>query len=172
MAPGQAPGAAAGGTPKPFVIVRPAAPAGEQHHELNARATTTNAVGAHVQDRVKAALARTGRGAEIKTAIATAVAPAAGADAMRNAGGMASRGPERVVTNAIGVHFRANIVARTNPGAPRPGTLAASVANPPPVVVAGSSGIVRAGQGVNGLGGPVRASPGVINGTSFHPRHP
>ncbi len=157
------------GPKKKVILLRPSkhAVAAQRPHGLTTPSgalTVTNTLGAHVQDRVRAALARAGRGAPTKNAIGGAVAasPAGGGNVNATAG---------VATNAIGmtVHIHPGLAGpnssenRTVSGAP--------TATAPNRFVINGRDMIRPGSG-GGIGGPARNAVGGISGNSFHLRQP
>ena len=153
-------------------LKRPGLQVGQPEHAHNlspatvTAVTRTNAVGAHVQDRVRAALARAGSHGEIKNAIGGAAAPGAG-------GGNANAA-EGVAVNSVGmtVHVHPNI-AGTNTAEPKTG-LAESVATAGTMnhSVVNGHDMIRPGSATGAIGGPAKNTGGVLSGSMFHLRHP
>jgi hypothetical protein len=134
-----------------------------------------NAIGARVEDRVRAAMARanaSGNGA--RNAVGSTMA---------NNAGSAANPADGVVTNAIGmaVHVHPTLPQPMN-GAPGTGVAASAGARMPAAGmngagVAGAAGVNGTGTGhlasrAGTIGGPAKGVSGVLNGTDFHPRHP
>jgi hypothetical protein len=153
---------------KPIRIGRAAKDAGMQGHSrhLSAQAgVVINAIGAHVQDRVSAAGARANGFQEgPKNAIGSNVANLAGS--------ISANAADLAVTNAIG------IAVRVRPSIPGPviaehgaGAIAFAGGSMPKAAINGT-GMSRIGLGVGVIGGPAKNVAGVLNGTSFRPRHP
>jgi hypothetical protein len=135
-----------------------------------------NAIGARVQDRVRAAIARANAsGSGVRNAVGGAVANNA-ESVSAPAGG--------VVTNAIGVAVQAH------PNVP--GYMGSELKTGPPTSDGRIANTGRAGIGgasidgvsinntntsrpplrIGALGGPAKNMSGGLNGTDFHPRHP
>jgi hypothetical protein len=171
--------AAHAGAPAPkskaIVLVRPSKGLGVGHPaDASAPGTAINAigehvaVGAHIEDRVRAALAR----AVGKNAVGSAVP--------NNLGGASARGGERTVVNAIGatVRFRPQL-AGTVSGARAAGATAlagraGSVRSDAPtntLAAINGTGMTHIGSGPGVIGGATRNHSGSINGTSFRPRY-
>ena len=126
---------------------------------------TINAVGAHVQDRARAALAREATRAAARNAIGGVTSPGiVGGDAATNA-------PQAVTKNAIGmtVPVRPNVPG-TNTAEPKAGAVLAT-GNATNRAAIGGHDMIRPGA-AGGLGGPARSRPGVLSGSDFHARHP
>jgi hypothetical protein len=132
-----------------------------------------NAIGARVEDRVRAAMARanaSGNGA--RNAVGST---------MSNNAGSAANPADGIVTNAIGmaVHVHPTLPQAMN-GAPGTGVAASAGARMPAAGmngVAGAAGVNGSGMGhlasrAGTIGGPAKGVSGVLNGTDFHPRHP
>lgn len=164
---------AGGGTArqkKNIVLLRPSKHSVALQHPRNvgpAESTmrATNPVGAHVEDRVKAALARANGNATTKNAIGTAAAPGM-------VGGGNAHAAEGVTTNAIGMTVPVHPVvpganAGETKGAPN---VAASTAMNRPVI--NGRDMIRPGTATGVIGGPARNAVGVLNGTNFHIRQP
>jgi hypothetical protein len=173
---GKKAGAGLAPTKKQIVIFRPSKHApthpgvAEQARNFNpsiAAVSRTNAVGAHVQDRVRAALARGRIPGDSKTAIGLALP---GAAEGRN--GSATEG---VVVNSIGMTVRvhpgvpATAAGEAGPAALAPVANAGAVTNH--AVVNGRE-MVRPGAATAGIGGPAKNTAGVLSGSMFHTRHP
>jgi hypothetical protein len=132
-----------------------------------------NAIGARVQDRVRAAIARA-------NASGSGGRNAAGGAVANNAGSVSANPAGSVVTNAIGMAVQAHpniagsLGSELKTGAP---TSASGR-----IVITGSSGGVggassngntgRSALRIGAIGGPAKNVLGVLNGTDFHPRHP
>jgi len=124
-----------------------------------------NAIGARVQDRVAAAIARANRSKEgAKNAVGSNVANLAGSISA-NAGDLA-------VTNAIGiaVHLRPSIPGPVI-GEHGAGAIAFAGAAMPKAAMNGT-GIGRPALRIGAIGGAARSAAGALNGTDFRPRHP
>jgi hypothetical protein len=137
-----------------------------------------NAIGARVQDRVRAAIARA------NASVSGARNPVGSTG---TAGSASANATDSVATNAIGmaVHVHPN---NTNPMSGSLGNTTASAGGRIPLAGAnGSAGIGGTsinGASINGanmgrpafrvgaVGGPAKSMVGVLNGTDFHPRHP
>jgi hypothetical protein len=126
---------------------------------------TTNAVGAHVQDRARAALAREATRAAARNATGGVASPGiVGSGATTNA-------PEAVTKNAIGVTVPVHPnIPGTNTSEPKTGAVVAP-GNPANRAAIGAHDMVRPGAAAL-IGGPARSRPGVLSGSDFHPRHP
>lgn len=154
---------------KPILIGRAAKDAGMQGHSRHLSAqeagVVINAIGARVQNRVSAAGARTNGFQEgAKNAIGSNVANLAGS--------ISANAADLAVTNAIG------IAVRVRPSIPGPviaehgaGATAFAGGSMPKGAINGT-GMSRIGLGVGVIGGPAKNVAGVLNGTSFRPRHP
>jgi hypothetical protein len=171
--------AARGGAPtqksKAVVISRPSKGpgAGGPGRPSNADepSTALNAIGAHVangahiEDRVRAALAR----AVGKNAIGSAMP--------NNLGVAPARAGERTVVNAIGspVRFRprlpGTVIGAQPAGASVPLPNARAVHSNALAAINGT-GMTRIGSGPGVIGGAARNLSGSINGTSFRPKYP
>jgi hypothetical protein len=127
----------------------------------------TNAIGAHVQDRAKAALARAASRGEIRNAVGGVAAPGAST-------GIAGSGANvEGSKNSIGV----TMPIRPNTPAVRAGEPKTVAASPAAATVVNHAAIggrdIVHSTGRNGaLGGPAKSTAGVLNGTDFHGRHP
>ena len=171
--------AAHGGAPAPkskaFVLVHPSKGPGVGHPaDASAPGTAINAigehvaVGAHIEDRVRAALARAvGRNA-------------AGSAMPNNLAGASTRGGERTVVNAIGamVRFRPRLAgtvggARAAGATAMAGRAGSVRSNAPANTLAAinGTGMTHIGSGPGVIGGAARNFSGSINGTSFRPRY-
>lgn len=136
----------------------------ERPRSMSLGRTTTNSVGAHVQDRARAALAREAARAGARNAIGGVAAPGI-------VGGGANA-PEAVTKNAIGmtVPVRPNIPG-TSPATDPKAVPIVATGNTANRAVIGGHDMIRPGAaGV--LGGPARSRPGVLSGSDFHLRHP
>ena len=164
---------------KRIVLLRPSKLASQFQHARNSSmahgpATTTNAVGAHVQDRVRAALARGTISAAARSGIGSGVM----APGMVGGGTGSSDG---VTKNAIGATVPIH-PGLTNAGASKIGPTTS------PNAAVGSAGLmtnrsalngqtmVHPGSGTTVLGGPTQIrqtnlNTGVLSGNMFHPRH-
>jgi hypothetical protein len=125
-----------------------------------------NAIGARVEDRVRARANASGNGA--RNAVGSAMA--------NDAGSASAKATDSVVTNAIGiaVSVRPNI---PTPGASERGTGAMAPAGGRPVAGINGTGINGTGMGrlasgTGAIGGPAKNVSGVLSGTDFRPRHP
>lgn len=118
-----------------------------------------NSVGAHVEDRVRAAMARAGAAGEILRNVI------GGATAVPGGGG--ARGAGAAVMNAIGQA----VPARGQAGAGRPASSAISAAVAGRIVAINGTTFGRVAARPGAIGGPHRSGAGVIDGTTFHPRH-
>ena len=141
---------------------RPAKPFGVPDIPRN---SAHSAQGAHVQDRARAAIARSiGRAGTTKNAIgsSTTVMASRGDTAGLNAG---------VTRNAIGVtaNFRPRI-PRANTGDNKIGVSAVAGSAMPTAPVINGHGFARSTVGPAMIGGPARAS-GALSGNDFHLRH-
>jgi len=153
-------------------LKRPALQSGQSEHAHNlspatANAVTrTNAVGAHVQDRVRAAFARAGSHGEIKNAIGGAAAP--------GPGGVNTNAAEGVAVNSVGV------TVHVHPGIPGTNTAEPKTGPVEPVASAGTMNhsvvnghdMIRPGSAAGAIGGPAKNTTGVLSGSMFHLRHP
>jgi hypothetical protein len=160
--------------PKAFVLVHPSRGPGVVGQgpadHASAPSTAINAIGehvatgAHIQDRVRAALAR----AVGKNAVGGAVP--------NNLGGASARTGERTVVNAIGatVRFRPRLPATGGGGQPGGATQFgnAGTVHANTLAVINGTGMTRIGSGPGVIGGPARNLSGGINGTTFRLRHP
>jgi hypothetical protein len=139
-------------------IVQPAHP---QMLRPAAGATATNAVGARVQDRARAAMARTAA----RSALGAVAVPG-------NVGGAAINGSEGVTKNAIGMTVPIHPLAPgTNGTETKPGSFATAGSASANTMINGHAA-TRPGVAAGGIGGPARTTPGVLSGSSFHSRHP
>jgi len=160
---------------KGFVLVRPSKGPGVggpgPTRNAGAPGTAINAIGAHVatgahiQDRVRAALAR----ALGKNAVGGAMS--------NNPGGASARTGERTVVNAIGatVRFRpqpAGTVGGARPAAATPFTGNAGAVHANTLAAVNGTGVTHIGSGPGVVGGPARNLSGGINGTTFRLRRP
>jgi hypothetical protein len=137
--------------------------------------TVINAIGARVQDRVRAAIARA-------NGSMNGARNAVGSNAAGNAGGASASAADSVVTNAIGiaVHVHPNIqqpmgsAIGTGATAPAGGRLQVTGINGANINGASFNGanMGRPTFRVGAIGGPVKNTVGVLSGTDFHPRHP
>jgi len=123
------------------------------------------AVGAHIQDRVRAALAR----ALGKNAVGGAMP--------NNLGGASARTGERTVVNAIGaaVRFRPRLpgtVSGAQPAGATPFTGNAGTLHANTLAAVNGTGMTHVGSGPGVIGGPARNQSGGINGTTFRLRRP
>jgi len=147
-------------------------------------ATSTRAVGAHVQDHARAAAARriTAIGSAESPVVGNGVANAAGnitttaiGTAESGAAGKGGWNPAgTVATNAIGIPIRALAPEKFSaaPAAER-GTNSVATAGPRISAVINGRAIIRPGSGPAGIGGPTgRAASGALNGTDFHAKTP
>jgi hypothetical protein len=164
---------------KAIVLLRPSKRASQFQHARNSivahgPATTTNAVGAQVQDRVRAALAK----GTISTAARSSIGSGVTAPGMVGSGASASDG---VTKNAIGAIVPIH-PGMTNIGEPK----IEPIKNPnAPIASAGLTTnrlaldgrtMVHPGMGAAALGGPTQIrqtnlNSGVLSGNMFHPRH-
>jgi hypothetical protein len=154
---------------KPIIIGRAAKDAGMQgrSRHLSAQAgVVINAIGARVPDRVSAAARANSSQEGAKNAIGSNVANLAGS--------ISPNAADLPVTNAIGIAVRARpsipgpVIAE--PGA---GAIAfAGGANAMPKAAINGTGMSHVGLGAGVIGGPAKNVAGVLNGTSFRPRHP
>jgi hypothetical protein len=153
---------------KPIRIGRAAKDAGMQGHSRHLSApagVAINAIGARVQDRAAAAIARANSSQEeAKNAIGSNVANLAGS--------ISANAANLAVTNAIG------IAVRVRPSIPGPvidehgaGAIAFAGGAMPKAAINGT-GMSRISLGAGAIGGPAKNVAGVLNGTSFRPRHP
>jgi hypothetical protein len=175
----------------------PAAPGIGPNHAAAPGTAFGTALGAHVQDRARAALARAmSRNETAKNAIGSAVpSNAAAGSAMRtdrnfvNAAAVngigssgtvvASRGdatgPNAGVTrNAVGItaNFRPRL-PRVDAGQNKIGVTATTHAMPTAPIINGRDLVARSGLGPGMIGGPARrSSAGTLSGSDFHLRHP
>jgi hypothetical protein len=122
-------------------------------------------VGAHIQDRVRAALAR----AVGKNAVGGAMP--------NNLGGASAGTGERTVVNAIGaaVRFRPRLpgtVGGAQPAGATPFTGNAGAVHANTLAAVNGTGMTRIGSGPGVIGGPARNLSGGLNGTTFRLRHP
>ncbi len=147
---------------RPGHVAQPERP----HTPSPGRATTTNAVGAHVQDRARAALAREAARAGGRNAIGGVASPGI------VGGGGAANAPETVTKNAIGmtVPVHPNISGTSTTTEPKPGPAVATGNTANHAAIGGHDMIRPGAAGV--LGGPARSRPGVLSGSDFHLRHP
>ncbi len=160
---------------KRFVLVRPSkgpgvgGPGPSRH--ASAPGTAINAIGehvatgAHIEDRVRAALAR----AVGKNAVGSAVPS--------NLGGASTRAAERTVVNAIGatVRFRPRLpgtVSGAQPAGATPFTANAGTVHANTLAAINGTGVTHIGSGPGVVGGPARNLSGSINGTTFRLRRP
>lgn len=148
---------------KSIVLIRPSKGSGGLGHprDLSAQSPAINAIGAHIQDRVRAAIAREGA----KNAV--------GGSAANNVGGASAHTAERTVTNAIGItmHFRPRIPGTVTGGGQPVGVMALA-GNARTVAAVNGTGMTRIGSVPGVIGGAARQLAGALNGTSFRPRHP
>lgn len=160
---------------KAFVLVHPSKGPGVVGPGLagNASAPSTAinaigehvAIGAHIEDRVRAAQAR----ALGKNAVGSAMP--------NNLGGASARTSERTVVNAIGatVRFRPRLggtVSGAQPGGATAFTGNAGTAHANTLAAVNGTGMTHVGSGPGVIGGPARNLSGGINGTTFRLRHP
>ena len=160
---------------KAFVLIHPSKGPGvvAPGHPTNASAPSTAinaigehvAVGAHIQDRVRAALAR----ALGKNAVGGAMP--------NNLGGASAGIGERTVVNAIGaaVRFRPRLpgtVIGARPAGATPFTGNAGTVRANTLAAVNGTGMTRIGSGPGVIGGPARNLSGGINGTTFRLRRP
>ncbi len=187
-APGaQAPGAQVGGAPIDTGFVPSFRPPGRKPARALARTsgpqapprrlsalpgnTAINAIGARVEDRVRAAIARanaSGKGA--RNAVG---------NAMPINGGNAAAGGAESVVNAIGmavpVHPTASPPAN---GVVGPGGTASTGGRMPGAAdglnggAVNGTGLGRVATRAGTIGGAAKNVPGALNGTDFRPRHP
>ena len=179
----------------PNPLVRPNKEAGGQAPARRLSALpgsiVINAIGARVQDRVRAAMARA-------NASGNGVRNAVGGTMANNAGSVSANAAGSVVTNAIGmaVHVQPNIAGSTGSEL-RTGAPASAGGRTPITGGAGVGGASVNGASINGasingasingtnmgrsalrigaigaIGGPAKTMSGVLNGTDFHLRHP
>ena len=171
--------AAHAGAPAPkskaIALVHPPKGLGVGHAaEASAQGTAINAigehvaVGAHIEDRVRAALAR----AVGRNAVGSAMP--------NNLAGASTRGGERTVVNAIGamVRFRPRLAgtvggARAAGATAMAGSAGSVRSNAPANTLAAinGTGMTHIGSGPGVIGGAARNFSGSINGTSFRPRY-
>jgi hypothetical protein len=155
---------------KAIVLVHPSKGSGGPEHAGNssAQSPAINSIGAHMQDRVTAAIAREAA----KNAVGASTANVGGG-AANNVGATSATTGVRLVTNAIGVavpfHPRP-------PGAvtvvPLVGVTAVAGNATRTVAVSNGAGMTRIGSLPGAIGGPARQLASGLNGTSFRPRHP
>jgi len=148
--------------------------------------TIVNAIGAHVEDRVRAAMARA-------NASGNGVRNAVGGSVANNAGSVSANAAASIATNAIGMAVRVQPnIAGSAGGELRTGA-PASAGNRAQITGGNSAGgggpsvrgaginaasivngtnMGRSALGMGAIGGPARNTAGVLNGTDFHPRHP
>jgi hypothetical protein len=192
--PHQAPGAQVGGAPIDTRIVPSFGPPGKKPPRKLARSVSPlahpakqagapaasrrlsalpgsvviNAIGARVEDRVRAAVARA-------NASGNGPRNAVGNPITTNAGNAAAGAAESVAINAIGmaVHVHPAVSPPAN------GALGAGATASPGRIPAGVNGGAVNGTGMGhvatragAIGGPTRNIPGALNGTDFHLRHP
>jgi len=172
---GRSPKNAAGGLAqkqKKLILLRPSKHAGTLSHPrspgvANAPATVVNAVGARVQDRVRAAHARAvGHGAEAKNAIGGAVARGLAGS------GINANATDSTVVNAIGMTVRVQPgVLGTSPGEHKTGALASTGAATNRSAINGRS-MVRPGARAGAIGGPAHSVAGALNGSDVQIRRP
>lgn len=155
------------------VIFRPSKHAlhsNEPQHEHNLNAangvlTRTNAVGAHMQDRVRAAFAKAGGRAEIRFSVGGTAVPggAAGANAA-----------DRVTKNAIGMTVPIHpSVPTANTGEPKTAAVSPNAASATMNRAAmNGHDMIRPGVRTGSIGGPAKSSTGVLSGNDFHVRRP
>jgi len=154
-----------------ITLLRPSKHAGTLAHPqhantANAPAVVINALGAHVQDRVRAAHARAmNQGTEAKNAIGSPIgAGIVGAGHGVNA-------TEGMVRNAVGVPVRVQpSLPGTTIGESKAGPIASAAATSHSAI--NGRDLVHAPLRTGALGGPAKNAVGVLDGTSFHPRHP
>jgi len=155
---------------KPTPIGRTAkAAAGMQGHSRRLGAllpsVAINAIGARVQDRAAAAIARANSSQEeAKNAIGSNVANLAGS--------ISANAANLAVTNAIGIAVR---VRPTMPGpviGERGVSALASASAAMPKAAINGTGMSRISLGAGAIGGPPKHVAGALNGTDFRPRHP
>jgi hypothetical protein len=128
-----------------------------------------NAIGARVEDRVRAAMARA-------NASGNGPRNAVGSTITTNAENAAAGAAKSVVINAIGMA----VPAHPGISPPANGAVGAgAVASPGRMPAAGVNGgavngtsMGRVAARAGAIGGPTRNVPGALNGTDFHPRHP
>lgn len=151
---------------KPSLPGRMAKNAGMQGHSRHLGAqpgVAINAIGARVQDRVAAAIARANRSREgAKNAVGSNVANLAGSSST-NAGDLA-------VTNAIGIAVRPSIPGPVI-GEHGAGAIAFAGSAMPKAAINGT-GMGRPALRIGAIGGAARSAAGALNGTDFRPRHP
>jgi hypothetical protein len=129
-----------------------------------------NAVGARVEDRVRAAIARA-------NASGNGPRNAVGNTITTNAGNAAAGAAESVVINAVGMalHVHPAVSPPAN-GAVGTGATAVPGGRTPAAGVNGGAvngtGMGHVATRAGAIGGPARNVPGALNGTDFHPRHP
>jgi hypothetical protein len=122
-------------------------------------AGAVNSIGAHVEDRVRAAIARANATGEmLRNGIGGAAAIP---------GGGVARGAGATVVNAIGQV----VPARRQAAAAHPVNAATSAAVAARIVAINGATFGRVGARPGAIGGPNRSAPGVIDGTTFRPRH-
>ncbi len=179
----EGPGVQAGGAPIDTRIAPPFHPPGKKPPRTLARNANQlpaprrlsaltgniviNAIGARVEDRVRAANARAAASGEAaRNAVGNATAS--------NPGSGAARDAEGVVVNAIGmaIHVRAAVP-------PAAAGIGASTGGQKPSAAAGLNGGAVNGTGLGSvatraatIGGAARSLPGALNGTDFRSRHP
>ena len=139
-----------------------------------------NAIGARVQDRVRAAVARA-------NASGNGVRNAVGGTMANNAGSVSANAAGSVVTNAIGMAVQVHPNIAGSVGSELRTGVPASTGGRMPIT--GNNGAGIGGASINGasisgtnigrsalrigaIGGPAKNMSGVLNGTDFHPRHP
>jgi hypothetical protein len=154
-------------------LARPAkqagAPAASRRLSALPGSIVINAIGARVEDRVRAATARA-------NASGNGPRNAVGNTITTNAGNAAAGAAESVVINAVGMGVRVHPAVSP----PANGAVGAGArASPGQMPAAGVNGGAVNGTGMGHvatragtIGGPTRNVSGALNGTDFHPRHP
>jgi hypothetical protein len=145
------------------------APAASRRLSALPSSVVINAIGARVEDRARAAMARA-------NASGNGSRNAVGNTITTNAGNAAAGSAESVVINAVGM------VVHVHPAVSPPANSAVgagATASPGRMPAAGVNGGTVNGTGMGhvatrggAIGGPTRNVPGALNGTDFHPRHP
>jgi hypothetical protein len=146
------------------------APAASRRLSALPGSVVINAIGARVEDRVRAAMARA-------NASGNGPRNAVGNTITTNAGNAASGAAESVVINAIGmaVHVHPAVSPPAN-GAVGSGATAVPGGRTPAAGVNGGAvngtGMGHVATRAGAIGGPAKNVPGALNGTDFHTRHP
>jgi hypothetical protein len=145
------------------------APAASRRLSALPGSVVINAIGARVEDRVRAAMARA-------NASGNGPRNAVGNTITTNAGNAAAGAAESVVINAAGmaVHVHPAVSPPAN-GSVGTGATASPGRMPAAGVNGGAvngTGMGRVATRGGTIGGPTRNIPGALNGTDFRPRHP